>query len=83
MIGMSSAITRSTGQAMIREDRAGSVPSRAIALLAIVGYGRCQFVHQLDTDSSSLHSRTHQDAKYYVADPPAGFEMYLAENARG
>ena len=57
-------------------------PVAAIALLALVAYG----VASSSTTSSPAHAPTIAGlikTQFYVADPPTGFDMYLAEERDG
>ena len=58
-------------------------PVAAVALLGIVGYGVVSFA--VNSSPSTPPTVGVIAAQYYVADPPIGFEMYLAEtrNERG
>ncbi len=54
-------------------------PAAAVALMAVVGYG-------VVSSAVSSHTKATRstpgliDAQYYVADPPSGFVLYLAED---
>ena len=54
-------------------------PAAAVALMAVVGYGVVSSA--VSSESKPTRSRPGLiDTRYYVADPPPGFVLYLAED---
>ena len=54
-------------------------PAAAVALMAVVGYGVVSSAVSSDTKATRSAPGL-IDAQYYVADPPSGFVLYLAED---